>query len=66
MSYFVKNVTDTSSVPMILSVNDIPNVFWIKWMPGEIKDLELIATNDQILQSRHLKVHILEGRMVKV
>ena len=51
---------------MELYVNDIPNVTRVKWYPGQIIDLEKIATVAQIEQSRHLKVHIAEGRMVKL
>lgn len=47
-------------------VGDIPNVGEIKWKPGEIKDLEEITTVEQIDQSRHLRVHINEGRMIEV
>ena len=42
-----------------LFVSDIPNVSTLKWYPGEIIDLETICTNAQILQSHHLRVHIL-------
>jgi hypothetical protein len=49
-----------------LYVADIPNVATISWLPGQIVDLGLIATTAQIDQSRHLRVHILEGRMVVI
>jgi hypothetical protein len=82
MSYLVKNVTYLSPIlgpdgvaPISpagevygkdLVVADIPNVGIIKWYPGQVIDLEAIATTDQILQSMHLRVHINEGRMVKL
>jgi hypothetical protein len=49
-----------------LFVADIPNVATISWLPGQIIDLGLITTTAQIDQSRHLRVHILEGRMIVV
>ena len=82
MSYLVQNTTYTSPVlnpdgyqvlspsgfayGLDLYVEDIPNVSVLKWHPGQIIDLESIATTLQIEQSRHLKVHISEGRMIKL
>lgn len=82
MSYLVQNITYNAPVlnpdgyqvlspsgyayGLDLYVSDIPNVSAIKWHPGQIIDLESIASTTQIDQSRHLKVHISEGRMVKL
>lgn len=82
MAYLIKNVSYTSPIlgpdgyaPISpagqvygkdLVVADIPNVGVIKWYPGQVIDLELITSTAQILQSTHLRVHINEGRMVKL
>jgi hypothetical protein len=49
-----------------LYVADIPNINTIEWKPGQTIDLGEIATTTQIDQSRHLRVHISEGRMVVI
>ncbi len=71
----IENVTDTSgdydfptpgggTVSGIkLYVADMPGIGTIEWLPGQIIDLTEIATDLQIESSRHLKVHITEGRM---
>lgn len=76
MSYVVTNITNTtgpiSPTPdgyytgQILYVGDIPNVSVISWTPGQAIDLDLITTRTQIFESRHLRVHINEGRMTVV
>lgn len=75
----VQNITDTDMTGKYtfptpdgivkgidLYVADIPNMQAIKWIPGQIIDLSEIASTYQLQQSRHLQVHILEGRMVVV
>ena len=73
MSYIITNITNTTApishtpdgyfTGLTLYVADIPGVSVISWKPGQAIDLELIATRTNILQSRTLRVHILEGRM---
>ena len=78
MAKLIQNITDTSGDYIFptpdggtvqgidLYVADIPNLATIKWRPGQIIDLELYATIEQIDKSNHLRKHIQEGRMAEV
>jgi len=72
--YTVTNITNTtgpvSPTPdggaftgLTLHVGDIPGLSIITWKPGQVIDLDLIATRTNILQSQALRVHVNEGRM---
>jgi len=60
--YLVTNTTNLSGNPTQIAIADIPNcaIFYIE--PGETIDLELACTRNQILESRHLREHVLAGR----
>lgn len=76
MSYIITNITNTTApvsytpdgyfTGITLYVGDIPGVSVISWNPGQVIDLDLIATRTNILQSQSLRVHINEGRMIAV
>ena len=62
MIYRFKNITDASPSPQDIYVADIPGLQSIKIRPGQVIDLERLATRNQILDSSHIKVHINASR----
>lgn len=73
MSYIVTNTTNATghnyftpdgyTMGQDLWISDIPNLAPVKLRPGQSKDFDLITTRTQILQSSHLRIHVLENRM---
>lgn len=62
MVYLFTNITDGSPRPIQVRIADIPGLQTFTINPGESVDFELYATRNQICESHHIKVAVLEGR----
>lgn len=62
MVYLITNITDATSDPVPLRINDIPNRHVVTILPGHSIDLEILSTRNQIEQSAQIPVMLAEGR----
>jgi len=61
--YLVTNITDQSLDPKDVYIGDLPNRHVVTISPGSTVDLEVFSTRNQILDSIHLKVLLVEGKI---
>lgn len=62
MVFLFSNITDSSSDPRVLRINDIPNRgHHVEVYPGETVDLEILSNRNQICQSHHIKTWVNQG-----